>query len=386
MSKLKILLFAQYGKMGGTRTYFKQLLNLYSKLGARVTILRTFEDNDPEIDERIIEYGFTVMEAVNGFGHRHFGTRFPLHIFREWVTYRKLVLKVSPDIIVISVGLPKLFIGVLPMGRKSLYILHTSPQDSQSEPKWKRMVVRFAYGLFFCKTSWLITVSDHARKSIAQAWAVPKDTLHVVYSTMGDVIHADENIQHKARIVLTLGHVVHYKNPFGWIKIAKQVLATPNFSDVQFVWAGEGDLLEDCRNAVSAEGLEHTINFLGLKQEVATYYRLCTVYFQPSYIETLGLSVLDAMRNGRPCIVSNRGGLPEVVEDGVCGWVVNPDDLTLMSKKLCALLSDVELQARMGEAAKSTYAKRFNAQAWERRMADIHMAIMEEESTKWRLH
>ena len=61
----------------------------------------------------------------------------------------------------------------------------------------------------------------------------------------------------------------------------------------------------------------------------------------------------------------------------MCGWVVNPDDVTLISEKLCALLADVKRQARMGEAARLTYAKRFHLDTWERTMSDIHMAITE---------
>lgn len=374
---MKILFFAQYYRMGGTRTYFKQLLDLYSKLGAHVTILRTFEENDPEINEQIIKYGFSVIDAVKDYGHRDLGTRFPRHILREWLTYRKLVLKVSPDIIVISVGRPKLFIGVLPLARKALYILHTSPQSTDSEAKWKRMVIRRVYGLFFGETRKILTVSENARNSIFRAWAVPKDAIHVVHSTMGDTIHKDKDIRNDARTVLTLGHVRHYKNPIGWIEVAKKIFSDPNFSDVQFIWVGEGELLEDCRKVVAAEGLEHSISFVGFKNDVAPYYNSCVVYFQPSYIESFGLSVIDAMRHGCPCIVSNRGGLPEVIDPGKSGWIVDPDDINQMSEKLCILLSDTELRTKMGDAARLTYAEKFHVQIWEQKMADIHMSIME---------
>ena len=70
------------------------------------------------------------------------------------------------------------------------------------------------------------------------------------------------------------------------------------------------------------------ITFLGwiLHEEVPAYYEACDAVIMPSRWEAFGLVAIEAMKYGKPVIVSNRGALPELVQDGVNGWVFNMDD------------------------------------------------------------
>ena len=72
--------------------------------------------------------------------------------------------------------------------------------------------------------------------------------------------------------------------------------------------------------------------------------------------ELLGLTVLEAMASGTPVIASRIGGLREVVDDGVTGFLVEPGDVGALRARLAQVLGDPALAARLGRAAQRARA------------------------------
>ncbi|MGI8826425.1 MAG: glycosyltransferase family 4 protein [Chloroflexota bacterium] len=79
--------------------------------------------------------------------------------------------------------------------------------------------------------------------------------------------------------------------------------------------------------------------------------------------ELLGLVVLEAMASGTPVICSNLGGLPEIVQDGVTGYLVEPGNVEELHERLAALLGDTGLAFRMGKNARELVIERFTWKA-----------------------
>ena len=79
--------------------------------------------------------------------------------------------------------------------------------------------------------------------------------------------------------------------------------------------------------------------------------------------ELLGLSVLEAMASGTPVVCSRLGGLPEVVQDGITGFLVTPGDVDELHDRIATLLTDARLAARMGSRARELVFDRFTWQA-----------------------
>lgn len=373
----KVLLLAEYGRMGGTRTYFKQLLALYKNHGLAVTVVRANADTDREIDVLIGAYGFDCVNFADIAKVRAgIWRKFPVCAFHERLAFRHVVRSLRPDILVASVGTPGLFAGVLGLVRRSVYILHTYPQAQDSAVYWKEYLRRFIYRYVLLRRSQVVTVSHHSGALISRVWGL--NGAHapaVIYSTVGEPIERAP-VERQCWTVLTVGHVVEYKNPFIWIEVATRVVKAMGLGEIRFVWVGEGALLEECRRIVVDRGVERQIVFHGLSDDVDPFYRNCSVYFQPSLIESLGLSVLDALRHGKPCVVSNQGGLPEVVIDGECGWVVAPDDVDTMVERVCELLHNDTTYKGMSIFAAKRYDDVFAPRHWERRMIEMHENVM----------
>ncbi len=76
-------------------------------------------------------------------------------------------------------------------------------------------------------------------------------------------------------------------------------------------------------------------------------------------IESHGISVLHALKEGLPCVVSDKGGLPESVQEGVTGYIVSSSDIEGCADKLLRLVENAALREEMGDAGKKRYTKFF---------------------------
>ena len=92
--------------------------------------------------------------------------------------------------------------------------------------------------------------------------------------------------------------------------------------------------------------------------ELERLYARAAVVVLPSYREGLPLCVIEAMAHGRPVVASRVGGIPELVEDGVTGFLVEPGDVEGLRSALERLLADSELRRRMGRAGRERIVER----------------------------
>jgi glycosyltransferase involved in cell wall biosynthesis len=111
-------------------------------------------------------------------------------------------------------------------------------------------------------------------------------------------------------------------------------------------------------------GVRAAIRFEGRKrsEELAPFYRAADVLLVPSAYEGLPMVILEAFREGLPCVATRVSGHPEVVVDGESGRLVPPDDAEAMADAVVGLLADPALRSRMARAASDTQARDFAAE------------------------
>jgi glycosyltransferase involved in cell wall biosynthesis len=108
-----------------------------------------------------------------------------------------------------------------------------------------------------------------------------------------------------------------------------------------------------------AHGLSDDVLFLGDQEQVVPLLSVSDLFLMPSVQESFGLAALEAMACEVPVIASRIGGLPDLIEDGVTGFLFAPDDLTGMGQASIRILTDEALHQRMARAARLTAEKRF---------------------------
>jgi glycosyltransferase involved in cell wall biosynthesis len=94
------------------------------------------------------------------------------------------------------------------------------------------------------------------------------------------------------------------------------------------------------------------VRFFGYQADVRPYLAAADVFVLPSRYDTMPLAILEALAAGLPCVVSAVGDLAEVIQAGVNGLVVNPDDPIMLIEALNRLLKDPSLRIQMGAAAR----------------------------------
>ena len=127
--------------------------------------------------------------------------------------------------------------------------------------------------------------------------------------------------------------------------------------------AGEGALLERLRWQLKPAGLEGVVDFPGYVTHRWPFMAACRVGVVPSLgSEAVSRSALEWMASGRPVVASRVGGLPDVIEDGVTGLLVAPDDPAALADALSRLLLDAPKAAEMGRAARRRWEQSFSLQ------------------------
>ncbi|KQP72003.1 glycosyltransferase [Methylobacterium sp. Leaf112] len=111
---------------------------------------------------------------------------------------------------------------------------------------------------------------------------------------------------------------------------------------------------------IAEAGLARTVERLAFTPDPAEHFAWADIVAVPSRLpESLGRVAIEAMASGIPPVVSDIGGLPEVVEDGVTGWLVPPGDAAALAKRLAFLVSEPEAWVGFPRAARARYANVF---------------------------
>lgn len=163
------------------------------------------------------------------------------------------------------------------------------------------------------------------------------------------------------RFVLTLGRAVPKKG-FDLLVRAFAEIAHRN-PGVGLVIGGEGPSRMDLGTLARHLGVESQVFLPGRldRAEVAWAMSQATVFVLPSRVEPFGIVVLEAMRAGRPVVVTAHGGASEIVRHQLDGLVVNPFKATEMGAAIDLLLTDAVLADRLAAAGR----RRVQAYSWQ---------------------
>jgi N-acetyl-alpha-D-glucosaminyl L-malate synthase BshA len=123
--------------------------------------------------------------------------------------------------------------------------------------------------------------------------------------------------------------------------------------------AGDGPEIATAERAAAEAGVSDRVHFLGEQEDVERVYGASDVFLLPSEHESFGLAALEALASGVPVIATEAGGLPEVVQNGRTGYLVDVGDVARASARAVSLLEDEPGRRRMGEAARADAVARF---------------------------
>lgn len=151
-------------------------------------------------------------------------------------------------------------------------------------------------------------------------------------------------------IVLMVSRIEREKNVAEAIEIFESVAA--DYSDAGLVIVGDGGEKAVLVKKVKGHGLSERIFFEPWQGDLIPYYKSADIFLSTSFYEGYGLTLIEAALCGLPIVTSDIGVVPEVIKNDVHALVCPVGDRSCFTKALGRLISDTELQNRLGEAGK----------------------------------
>jgi len=166
----------------------------------------------------------------------------------------------------------------------------------------------------------------------------------------------------RGRVILTVGRWLateRYKGMDTLIKAMPRLLL--RWPEIQLVMAGSGDDRGWLENIARDSGVQRHVRFLsGLSYAgLSACYAACEIFALPSRGEGFGFVYLEAMARGKPVIGGAHGGAPEVIQDGVTGYLVQHGEAVQLATSIDALLSNPEMAKQMGAQGRERVEREF---------------------------
>ncbi|MFH1750896.1 MAG: glycosyltransferase family 4 protein [Candidatus Micrarchaeota archaeon] len=299
--------------------------------------------------EAVESYGLNFFEAV---GRYNFLVAKLLHLKNKRAKYDLIHCH---DWITAKAGLD----ASKRIGRPLVFTVHSTEFDrtaNLSPFEWIVAIEREAAQRSDC----VIAVSNMTKRQLVERFSVPEEKVSVVYNGINLAKFKrtlkKEKFGITEKVVLFHGRLSIQKGPDFFLKAAAKVLQKE--TDVRFIISGKGDMLPQLVNQAITLGIIDKVMFTGYidDDKLPYLYSIADAYVLPSISEPFGLTVLEAMANGVPAIVSKNTGVSEIINHclRVDFW-----DVDEMASKIIAVLRYTELKEMLSNGARDE-AKHFS--------------------------
>jgi glycosyltransferase involved in cell wall biosynthesis len=143
------------------------------------------------------------------------------------------------------------------------------------------------------------------------------------------------------------------------------------FPQARFVIVGEGPDRKPLEALAQELGITGSVHFAGYRDDMTTVYADLDLVVMPSLDEGLPITLLEAMAAKRPVIASAVGAVPEVIQLGQSGWLVDPGNVSELEQTMLSVLNDGCLRKRVGANARQSVA-RFSSEQMARNYLDFY--------------
>lgn len=162
----------------------------------------------------------------------------------------------------------------------------------------------------------------------------------------------DWRIPEHFKVVLFVGRLGAAKGVGDFLTCVPKVLQAVD--NVVFVIAGDGPDKSVFKQKCQDIGVGDSVLFAGNLnyEQVRNAYLLADVFVLPSYSEAMPMTVLEALASGIPIVATSVGAVPEVLKEGVNGFLVDPGDVNMLGDRIVRILTDAQLAEKMAKANK----------------------------------
>lgn len=136
-------------------------------------------------------------------------------------------------------------------------------------------------------------------------------------------------------------------------------LAHRSNPELGFVIFGDGPMRQELARRIAGHGLQGTVVLAGFRTDLEGYLPHLDLVAIPSFTEGLPVILLEAFAAGVPAVSTSVGGVPEVIDDGVSGWLVPPGNPLTLAERICTMFRDDDRRREMGQAGRQRVQRHF---------------------------
>ncbi len=165
------------------------------------------------------------------------------------------------------------------------------------------------------------------------------------------------NVTEPGPVIGVVAAYADHKDPLNLINAAPRVLKKLPCAKIVFV--GEGDMRPEMETHIAKLDLAERVQLTGWQTDVGGCLAALDIFVMPSKLEGLCTSLLDAQAAGVPCVACRAGGIPDIIEDGVNGLLVPPQNPEALADAIVRLGEDLSLREKFRVAGCEVVARRF---------------------------
>ncbi len=307
----------------------------------------------------IMQMNFNMIAKVNELLSK--GMKFDVIHAHDWlVAYTAKTLKNSYDIPLVST------IHATESGRNKG--IHDDTQRYVNDTEW----------MLTYESSEVIVNSNYMKNELQRLFGLPYEKINVVPNGINvnafNGIERDYDFRRQyaadnEKIILFMGRLVYEKGIQHLIDAMPKILS--NYNDAKLIVAGKGAMLDELKAKVDYMGLSQKVYFTGYlnSKQVPKMYKCADISVFPSTYEPFGIVALEAMLAGVPTVVSDTGGLNEIIDHGVNGMKSYTGNANSLADSILTLLFDQQLCSEVTKNAKQKVKNEYN---WTKLAQDTH--------------
>ena len=327
--------------------------------GVKVYRVDNYMINPNNFIDRIMQMNFNLIAKASEIITKE-GNFDVIHAHDWLVAYAAKTLKDSYNIPIVST------IHATEAGRNSG--IHDEKQRYINDTEW----------MLTYESSEVIVNSNYMKNELQRLFGLPYEKINVVPNGVNlnlfNGIERDYNFRRRfamdnEKIILFMGRLVYEKGVQHLISAMPKILN--GYHDAKLVIAGKGGMIEELKQQVYSMGIAEKVYFAGYLngKDVQKMYKAADIAVFPSTYEPFGIVALEAMLSENPVVVSDIGGLNEIVqhrENGMKTYCGNPNSI---ADSILELLYDHKLCADITKKAKNKVRNEYN---WSKIAQDTH--------------
>ena len=350
-------------RIGGTEAYARELSSQLADHGWRSVLC--FNNNPSEPVRRYLSLANVNIEVLREPSAR---------VWRAVRDFNRLLRRHRPKIVHLHhVPLMSAYpwIARFDSVRKVFYTDHWSRPASYIPHRsalWKRIVGR----VISMPITSVVAVSDYGKQCMASSGLVDSKRIWRIYNAV-ELVDEGRSEKFAARfcerfsipgnrsLVVQVSWLIPEKGIPDLFSAAREVISRK--PDVHFALVGEGQYRDQFAKQAQELGIAGHVTLTGtvFNPTDEGVYAAADVVCQVSrWEEIFGWTIAEAMACSRPVVATRVGGIPELVSDGLTGFLVPPGDSAAIAEKILALLNDGEMRSRMGQMGQKVAKEHFD--------------------------